>query len=78
MRPLTYILLFVLLTCVFTMVGAVTVTGPRSIELSESEAETCAREGGCVLVTSDAITNLVNQIDKLERQLKAEKSKLCV
>lgn len=82
MRPLTYILLFIFLTCVLTMCGdpanAFNVIGPRSIEFTEEEIEECKQRGGCRFITQDEIDEAVAKIELLERQLKAEKSKRCV
>lgn len=82
MRPLTYILLFVFVTCVLTMCGdpanAVSFKPPNMIEMNETEMKLCEEQGGRVLITQDAIDEAVAKIELLERQLKAEKSKRCV
>lgn len=76
MRPLTYILLFIFMTCGFTLAGAVTVTG-RTIELTEAEAKACADEGGCVIMSNAYIEQIVAVIELLQRQAKGAKDKSC-
>lgn len=76
MRPLTYILLFVFLTCVFTLVGAATLKG-QTIELTPEEAATCEAEGGCMILTRKSATQLLELINHLEKQAKEAKGKSC-
>lgn len=82
MRPLTYILLFVFLVCILTMCGdpanAVSVKDGRTIELTEADAEICSKEGGCILITQAAYRTYLLEIERLNRAIKEEKSKLCV
>ena len=68
MRPLTYILLFVLLTCVFTVVGAATREG-NTIALSEKESADCEREGGCTVVTNAFVVKMIEQIHYLNSKI---------
>jgi hypothetical protein len=72
MRPLT----FVLLTCVFTLAGAVTVKG-NTIEFSDEDIAECIVGGGCRIVTQKVIDEAVSKIELLERQLKEERSNRC-
>lgn len=80
MRPLTYILLFVFLTCILTMCGdpanAVSYDG-RKIELTEQEAKTCGEEGGCVVVTNAFMEKMMAIFELLQRQAKEAKGKSC-
>lgn len=77
MRPLTFILLFVLLTCVFTLAGAVTIKG-NTIEFTDEDIAECIAHGGCRIITQSAIDEALAEIELLKRQLQAEKSKRCV
>lgn len=76
MRPLTYILLFVLLTCVFTLVGAATLND-KSIELTPEEVKACKEEGGCAVVSNAFLEKVLSYIELLQRQAKEAKGKSC-
>lgn len=78
MRPLTFILLLIFLSVVYSVAGAITITGPRTIEFSEDETVTCNKEGGCRVITNDAFDALTGKVEELRRLLKEEKSKICV
>lgn len=80
MRPLTYILLFIFVTCIFTLVGA---AEPGATP--EETEKKCAAGGGCVLITHEnlkAVVELITVqemvIEELKKQLRKEKSKECV
>lgn len=81
MRPLTYILLFVFVTCVLTMCGdpanAVSFKDHKTIELTETEAKTCGEEGGCVVVTNAFMEKMMAIFELLQRQAKEAKGKSC-
>lgn len=68
MRPLTYILLFVFLTCIFTLVGAATQQG-NTITLSAAESADCEKEGGCTVVTSAFLLRMIEQIHYLNSKI---------
>lgn len=68
MRPLTYILVFVFLTCVFTLTGQAASVSGNTITLSDDEMVKCAN--GCILITKEAL-------DELQRRAKA-KNLICV
>lgn len=68
MRPLTYILLFVLLTCIFTLVGAATKDG-NTVTMTAEEAEQCDKEGGCVMVTNAFMQKVIAHIHSLQGKI---------
>ena len=68
MRPLTYILLFVLLTCIFTMVGAATIDG-NTITLSPEESAQCEKGGGCIVVSNLYLELILDVIDNMQSRL---------
>lgn len=68
MRPLTWILalcLFLIASIAF----AVSVAGPRTLELTEAEAKACANEGGCVVVTNAFLERVSEFIESLQRKV---------
>lgn len=76
MRPLTYILLFVMLTCLFTVVGAAQIKG-QTIELSAEEVKACEAEGECRLITGKAYGVLIGELERLYRVIAAMKKEQC-
>lgn len=76
MRPLTYILLFIFLTCVFTLVGAATIKGD-TIELTPAEMQACKEQVGCTAVSNEFLEKVLAYIELLQRQAKEAKGKSC-
>ena len=80
MRPLTWILAICLIAL------SVSIFAAEKPEMKEAEIKKrCEADGGCVLVTNDALVEIVTKlqlyeqhIEQLQKELRKEKSKVCI
>lgn len=80
MRPLTWILA----VCLIAL--SVSIFAAEKPEMKEAEIKKlCEAEGGCSLVTNDALVEIVTKlqlyeqyIEQLKKELRKEKSKVCI